>query len=453
MPARPFITRLCKLLVGALAAITAVVGLAGTAAAQSSDLAIRVQVRDQQRDEQGRPDNQPVVGVTIRLLDADGNEIAEGVTDDQGVVIFPVPERADYTVILDEDTLPDDLALAANSSAEQAIGRDSFITATRAVTFLTGQSQSVGQSTFEKVMQRLADGIRFGLVIAMCSVGLSLLFGTTGLTNFAYGELVAFGALVTFFLNVTGIGLLSFLPLIDDQGRFQLFLAIPIAVAVGGLFGWLNDWVIFARLRRRGIGLITQMVVTVGLSILLRNVYLIQFGGQTRPLRQYTVQKGIDIGPVTITPRDLITTIISLIVLLLVGSALQYTRMGKAVRAVSDNPSLASATGINSELVIRLVWVAGGALAALGGIFRAMDEEVGYDMGSRLLFLMFAGITLGGLGSAFGALVGGFFVGVFVEMATFVVPSELKNTPALAILILVLLLRPQGILGRRDRIG
>src|SRR5690606_14534383 len=106
-----------------------------------------------------------------RLLDADGNEIADGVTDEQGVVIFPVPERADYTVVLDEDSLPDDLALAANSAAEQSIGTDSFITTTRAVTFLTGQSQSVGQSTFEKVMQRLADGIRFGLIIAMCSVG------------------------------------------------------------------------------------------------------------------------------------------------------------------------------------------------------------------------------------------------------------------------------------------
>jgi branched-chain amino acid transport system permease protein len=241
--------------------------------------------------------------------------------------------------------------------------------------------------------------------------------------------------------------------LIDDDGRFQLFLTVPIAVVVGGLFGWLSDWGIFARLRRRGIGLITQMVVTVGLSIMLRNLFLYRFGGRTRPLRNYSLQEGVDIGPVTITPRDIVTALISLVVLVAVASALQYTRIGKAVRAVSDNPDLASATGINSQQVIRLVWVAGGALAALGGIFRALDEQVGFDMGSRLLFLMFAGITLGGLGSAFGALVGGFLVGVLVELATFVVPSELKNTPALLILILVLLLRPQGILGRAERVG
>ena len=424
--------------------------------AQDDGLMIRAQVRDQQRDAAGRADNQPVAGVTITVVDADGNEVASGVTDAEGVVLLDVPARADYVVRLDEETLPDGLGIAANSLAEQTVTQDSFTTNTKIVNFFTGESQSGGQTGIEKLAQRLADGIRLGLVIAMCSVGLSLIFGTTGLTNFAHGELVTFGALVAFLLNVTGVGFLAFLgflPLIDDDGRFQLFLAVPIAVAVGGVFGWLNDWVIFARLRRRGIGLITQMVVTVGLSIMLRNLFLFQFGGRTRPLRNYSLQEGVDIGPITITPRDLVTAAISLVVLIAVASTLQYTRIGKAVRAVSDNPDLASATGINSQQVIRLVWITAGSLAALGGIFRALDEQVGFDMGSRLLFLMFAGITLGGLGSAYGALVGGFLVGVLVELATFVVPSELKNTPALLILIFVLLIRPQGILGRAERVG
>jgi branched-chain amino acid transport system permease protein len=429
---------------------------ADPAHAQEDGLVIRAQVRDQQRDAAGRADNQPVAGVTITVVDTDGNEVGSGVTDADGVVLIPVPARADYVVSLDEDSLPDDLGIAANSLAEQTVTQDSFTTTTKIVNFFTGESQSGGQTAVEKVAQRLADGIRLGLIIAMCSVGLSLIFGTTGLTNFAHGEMVTWGALIAFLLNVTGIGFLGFLgfmPLIDDDGRFQLFLTVPIAVAVGGLFGWLHDWFIFARLRRRGIGLITQMVVTVGLSIMLRNLFLFKFGGRTRPLRNYSLQEGVDVGPITITPRDMITAAVSLVVLVAVASALQYTRVGKAVRAVSDNPDLASATGINSPHVIRLVWVAGGALAALGGIFRALDEQVGFDMGSRLIFLMFAGITLGGLGSAFGALVGGFLVGVLVELATFVVPSELKNTPALLILILVLLLRPQGILGRAERVG
>ena len=92
-------------------------------------------------------------------------------------------------------------------------------------------------------------------------------------------------------------------------------------------------------------------------------------------------------------------------------------------------------------------------LAALGGVFRGLDEQVGFEMGSGLIFLMFAGITLGGLGSAYGALVGGFFVGLFVELASLVVPAELKNAPALLILVVVLIVRPQGILGRKQRVG
>jgi neutral amino acid transport system permease protein len=426
---------------------------AGTANAQDPEYAILVRVLDQQRDASGRADNQPVAGVSITVVDAEGNEVGAGVTDAEGSVRIVVPARADYVVQLDESTLPDDLGLAGQSTAEENITPSSFITSTTIITFFTGESQSADQSGLEKVAQRFTDGLRLGLVLAMCSVGLSLIFGTTGLTNFAHGEMVTFGGMVAFLLNVTGIAFLAFLPFFDDDGRLHLVLAAPIVVALGGLFGWLFDWVIFARLRRRGIGLITQLVVTVGLAIMLRNIFLFLFKGRTRPLRSYSLQEGIEFGPVTITPRDLTTAAISLVVLIAVALALQRTRLGKATRAVSDNPDLASATGINTQKVIRLVWILAGALAALGGIFRALDEQVGFDMGSRLLFLMFAAITLGGLGSAYGALVGGIIVGVLVELATLVVPTELKNTPALAILIIVLLVRPQGILGRSERVG
>jgi branched-chain amino acid transport system permease protein len=305
-------------------------------------------------------------------------------------------------------------------------------------------------------LQRILDGIRLGLVLAMCAVGLSLIFGTTGLTNFAHGEVVTFGGLATFVFNITGLsflGFLSFLPGVTEQGTFHILWAAPIGVLFGGLFGWALNAAIFSKLRHRGIGLVTQMVLTVGLSILLRNFFLSRFGGRTRPYREFTLQRAWEIGPVSITPRDAVVSILSLMILVSVALALRYTRLGKATRAVSDNPDLASATGIDSERVIRLVWILGGALAAIGGVFRGLDEQASFDMGSRLLFLMFAGITLGGLGSAFGALVGGFVVGIMVEVASLVVPTELKATPALVVLILVLLFRPQGILGKAQRVG
>ena len=361
-----------------------------------------------------------------------------------------------YTVQLLEDSLPDGLSLGDSTSASVTVDANEFVTSTKALNFFTGASQSAEQTFGERLAQRIMDGIRLGLVLAMCAVGLSLIFGTTGLTNFAHGEIVTFGGLATFVFNITGLtflGFLSFLPGVTEQGTFHILWAAPIGVVLGGLFGWALNAGIFSRLRRRGIGLVTQMVLTVGLSILLRNFFLSRFGGRTRPYREYTLQRAIEIGPVSITPRDLVVSLLSLVILVSVALGLRYTRLGKATRAVSDNADLASATGIDSERVIRLVWILGGALAAIGGVFRGLDEQASFDMGSRLLFLMFAGITLGGLGSAFGALVGSFVVGIMVEVASLVVPTELKATPALLVLILVLLFRPQGILGKAQRVG
>ena len=136
-----------------------------------------------------------------------------------------------------------------------------------------------------------------------------------------------------------------------------------------------------------------------------------------------------------------------------VSIALLRTRIGKATRAVADNPALAAASGINVDAVIRVVWVVGGALAALSGILLAMGQGMNYQLGLQILLLVFAAVTLGGLGTAFGALIGSIVVGIFIEVSTLVLPTELKNVGALLVLILVLLVRPQGILGRRERIG
>jgi branched-chain amino acid transport system permease protein len=363
----------------------------------------------------------------------------EGLTGADGTVRLVVPEKSTYVVTLDTTSLPDGERLIDADKGSVTILEDLFSTNTKRVVFFTGEAAERGASELERIAQRVADGMRLGLIIAMCSVGLSLVFGTTGLTNFAHGEMVTFGGMIAFLLNV--------------MLEIPLLISGPVTILAGGAFGLLLNWGIFARLSRRGVGLVSQLVVTVGLSIMLRNVYLFQFGGRTKQLSDYSKQVNLELGPIGITPRDLTTSVLSLVILLAVAGFLQFSRTGKAVRAVSDNINLASATGIDTRRIVRLVWFAGGALAATGGIFRGLDEQVGFQMGSDLLFLMFAGITLGGLGSAYGALIGGFVVGVFVETASLVVPTELKNAPALVILIVVLILRPQGILGKSQRVG
>jgi len=407
-------------------------------ASAEDGLSIIASVQNQTIDS-GVSQKQPVAGVTITVTTPSGTVIGMGVTDDKGLISFPIPARDSYIVTLDIATLPNGYSMIDATKSISIVNKDNFTTSVKRATFFTGASNTSTQTLLNRMIQRGADGLRLGLVIAMCAVGLSLIFGTTGLTNFAHGEMVTFGGLMAFLLNVTmGIPLL---------------ISAPIVVALGGLFGLALNVFIFGKLRKRGVGLISQLVVSVGLSIVLRNMYLYQFGGRTKPLNDFSQQTVMRLGPTSITPRDLTTAILSLLVLVAVALFIQKSRTGKAIRAVSDNPTLASSTGIDTQRIIRIVWFAGGALAALGGIFRGLDEQVGFEIGSRLVFLMFAAITLGGLGSAFGALVGGVLVGIFVEMASLVVPAELKNAPALLILIIVLVLRPQGILGRKQRVG
>ncbi|MEY3258203.1 MAG: hypothetical protein RI954_229 [Actinomycetota bacterium] len=410
----------------------------GSARAAESEFTITASVQDQVVSGSSTTRN-PVAGVVIVVTDKAGTEVVRGETGSDGTISLPVPAKDYYVITLDVASLPEGVSLINEERFSAIIEKDAFTTNDKLVRFFTGAGSTSSVSLFDKILQRSVDGIRLGLIIAICSVGLSLIFGTTGLTNFAHGEMVTFGGLMAFWLNVI-IGI-------------PLLLGAPLVVVLGGLFGYLFNELIFGRLRKRGIGLISQLVVSVGLSIMLRNFFLYQFGGRTRPLDDFSLQVAKKFGPVSITMRDLTTAIISLIVLVAVAMFLQRSRTGKAIRAVSDNAALASSTGIDTQRIIRIVWIAGGALAALGGLFRGLDEQVGFEMGSGLIFLMFAGITLGGLGSAYGALVGGFFVGLFVELASLVVPAELKNAPALLILVVVLIVRPQGILGRKQRVG
>ena len=434
--AKTFIVKFCLSIVGGIGLLSGFTSSVG--AASSDDYSIIASVQNQTLVD-GSTNRVPVAGVAVTVTKSDGAKIGDGITDETGLVTIGVPNRDDYLISIDTKSLPDDLVLIDAEKATVSIPKDLFTTNTKRVTFFTGEGASSGATETERILQRLSDGIRLGIIIAMCSVGLSLVFGTTGLTNFAHGEMVTFGGLMAFYFNVIL--------------EIPILISGPVVIVLGGLFGLLFNWGIFARLTKRGIGLISQLVVTVGLSIMLRNIYLFQFGGRTKQLSSYSKQVNIEIGPIGITPRDLTTAILGVIILVSVALFLQRSRLGKAIRAVSDNVQLASATGIDTRKVIKIVWFAGGALAATGGIFRGLDEQVSFSMGSDLLFLMFAGITLGGLGSAFGALIGGFLIGIFVEMSSLFVPSELKVAPALFILIVVLIVRPQGILGKSQRVG
>lgn len=389
-------------------------------------------------DRKGTPakdDDVRVQGAVIVVVDEGGDEVDEVETDEDGKATITLPREGQYTATLDLESLGEDVGLPRVGGEVVPIDPNR----SRVLNFTLGDRVRATTSTLDKIPQKLLDGLGFGLIIAITSMGLSLIFGTTGLVNFSHGEHVTFGAIVAWWINV-------------DHG-IHLIPATVLAIIIGACAGALMDRLLWKRLRSRGLSLVAMMIVSIGLSLAARSILQLLFGGVYRPYAQYNVKSGIDIGPVRASAEDLWIIVIVMVVIIGVASLLQFSLIGKAMRAVSDNPDLAASSGIDVDRVILFVWALGGGLAALGGILFGVQQQVQFEMGFRLLLLMFAGITLGGLGTAYGALVGSFVVGMFIEMSTLIIPTELKNVGALGVLIVVLLFRPQGILGRAERVG
>jgi len=382
--------------------------------------------------------DEPLADVQL-VVDGGGFRV-EVVSGEDGRWAVGVPERGEYTVTLNEATLPEGIAVI-DPELEQPNVRTITVgqSGSAVANFFIGQGPRNTTSLFDQIIDRLFNGLNFGLLLALAAIGLSLVFGTTGLSNFAHAELITFGGLMTLLFGVT-LG-------------FPIWIAIPIAILLGAGFGWLNDAALWKPLRRKGVGLIPLMIVSIGLSLAVRYTFQLFVGGDTQQLPGAT-DTTLSIGLFGLSWIDVASMGVSVVVLLGVAYFLLRTRIGKATRAVSDNPALAAASGIDVDRVIRIVWVVSGALAALSGILWAYFRPgVGWDMGFQILLLTFAAVTLGGLGTAFGALIGALVVGIFVEMSTLIIPSDLKFVGALGVLILVLLVRPQGILGRKERIG
>lgn len=196
-----------------------------------------------------------------------------------------------------------------------------------------------------------------------------------------------------------------------------------------------------------------MMVVSIGLSFAIRNLILIVFGGAPRAYPDFAGQTPIEILGIPMVPKQLLTIGVSLVVLAVVGVFLQRSRSGTAMRAVADDADLAESSGINVDRIILITWTLAGGLAALGGVLFGLNQAIQWDMGFKLLLLIFAAVVLGGLGTAYGAMVGGFIVGVTVEMSTLIFPNELKTAVGLVLLIVILLVKPQGLLGTKERIG
>ncbi|WP_205855723.1 branched-chain amino acid ABC transporter permease, partial [Phytoactinopolyspora endophytica] len=357
-------------------------------AQQETEEGLRGSIRD--------GEGEPVPDVVLIVSDSDGNEVGEASTDDTGTWEVPLPGPGTYSVLLEESTLPEDVDLRDPERNPLEVRVTSGRVAP--AVFQLGEGES-GRAQLDSLVRSTANGLKFGLIIAMAAVGLSLIFSTTGLINFAHGELVAVGAMLTWYVNV---GLSN-----DGGPEIPLIGAGAIVIILVALFGGGLEVGLFRPLRRRRLGIFQLLIITIGLGLAIRHVLLVIFGGSPRTYRDFVGQETVSIGPISLTPRDMVIMGLSVLILAAVATMLQITRMGKAIRAVADNPALASASGIDVDRVILTVWIMGAGLAATGGIFFGSAVSVDWFMGFRLLLLMFAAVILGGIGTYYGAMVGG----------------------------------------------
>ena len=288
-------------------------------------------------------------------------------------------------------------------------------------------------------LQLVANGLVTGSIISIAAIGLSLVYGILKIVNFAHGEYLTFGAYMAFFANVTLGG--------------PMVTAVFFAMAATALLGILLELILWRPMRARGAGIMSLFIVAIGLALVLRHIIFLVWAASPR---RYDVDvfQVYDLGPIRLSLSQIVAIAIAFSAIAVVGLMLAKTRLGKSMRAVSDNRDLASVAGIDIDRVIAYTWILGGALAGLGGVLLGLVQAAFTpNMGFTLLLPIFAAVVLGGVGSAYGALVGGIVLGLVMEISTWDalaggVASVYKPVVAFAVLIVTLLFRPQGVFGK-----
>ena len=292
----------------------------------------------------------------------------------------------------------------------------------------------IADSGIQELAQKSINGIVAGSYFALGAIGLTLVYGILRLTNFAHADLLAMGAYVAYIFNVS-IGM-----------PFVVAMAISIVLVAAFSIG--TELIMFRPMRKRKAGVLQLILMTIGLGFMIR--YTIQFFFGTEPRKlDVNVTDTIDFIGLTIGRTQLVVVVVGFIVLAAVAIMLRYSSLGRQMRALADNFDLAETTGINTGMIVILTWALAGGLAALAGVLiGASINDFRPETFFPLLLSLFAAVTLGGIGNAFGALAGGLVIGITQEWSTIVIASEWKVAISFLVLIIVLIVRPQGIFGK-----
>ena len=287
------------------------------------------------------------------------------------------------------------------------------------------------------VAQTGLNGLSLGAIYALGAVGLTLVYGILKLVNFAHGDFLTFGAYMAYLVNVTW--------------GLPLVVGVLWAMIATAVLGLLLERVLWGPMRAKGAGFLQLILMSIGLAFVLRAIVQWFWSTDIRLLDVNTTST-VDFLGLRIGQTQFIVVIVGIAVLVGIGLMLRLTLLGKRMRALSDDLELAETAGIDTRRVITYTWIFAGALAGLAGVLAAATTDLYPELGFELLLPIFAAVILGGIGDAFGALAAGMVIGVMTEWSTLIIDARWKTAVGFLVLILVLIVRPQGIFGRAKAI-
>jgi neutral amino acid transport system permease protein len=282
------------------------------------------------------------------------------------------------------------------------------------------------------IAQLIFNGIAVGSIIALAAVGLTLTLGILRLSNFAHGDFMTLGAYFTWLFNLNGI---------------NIWLAMILGALGTTVAMLIAEYLLWKPMRAKKVTSTTLIIISIGLALFLRNGILLIWGGSNQSYDLPLVE-AIDVGGLKIAYFRIIVIVLTIIAIVALHLLLQNTKIGKAMRAVADNLDLARVSGIDVDQVIIFTWIITGILTAFGGEMYGLITAVRPNMGWFLILPMFASVILGGIGNPYGAIAGGLIIGVAQELTVPWLGSEYKLGVALFIMVVILLIRPQGLFGK-----
>ncbi len=318
----------------------------------------------------------------------------------------------------------------------------------------------------------LISGTVLGSIYALGAIGVTLIFGILRFAHFAHGDMMTMGAFIAFLLAASLAAMGVVLPL--PMG----FVVLPVAMVLTAILALGIDKGFYAPLRKRGAKPVTMLIASIGVTLMIQGLVRLIFGSGTKTM--YVAGESKDIfridmswaggtRPISITEPQVIMFVVTALIVVALHIFLTRSRLGKAMRAMADNADLAQVSGINTALVVRVTWVIAGSLACVAGTMLALDVALMPDLAFNIVLPIFAAAIVGGLGHAYGAIVGGFLIAFAETLAVFnwtavlrplnsilpegmalpanlaLVPTEYKLTVAFVILVITLLMRPTGI--------